>query len=93
MGALVSVRARERVRVCACMLHVLLVRAVSSLLSMPYLCCCLFSFLPSHSLATRALKRNLKAKKQMFETNSGMDWAVGEALAFGTLLLEGNHGT
>jgi 2-oxoglutarate dehydrogenase E1 component len=39
----------------------------------------------------RALKRNLKAKKQMFETNSGMDWAVGEALAFGTLLLEGNH--
>ncbi|KAL2472888.1 Fcf2 domain-containing protein [Forsythia ovata] len=27
----------------------------------------------------------------MIETGEGIDWAVGEALAFATLLVEGNH--
>ncbi len=32
--------------------------------------------------------RQLKAKAKMFETGTGLDWATGEALAFGTLLCE-----
>lgn len=35
--------------------------------------------------------RDLKKKQQMFETGKDVDWATAEALAFGTLLLEGNH--
>lgn len=38
----------------------------------------------------RTLNRNLSAKDKMFETGEGIDWATGEALAFGTLLHEGN---
>ena len=38
----------------------------------------------------RTVARLLEAKKQMFETGQGFDWATGEALAFGSLLLE-NH--
>eukprot|EP00029_Vermamoeba_vermiformis_P007267 TRINITY_DN309_c0_g1_i1.p1 TRINITY_DN309_c0_g1~~TRINITY_DN309_c0_g1_i1.p1 ORF type:complete len:1036 (+),score=285.46 TRINITY_DN309_c0_g1_i1:380-3109(+) len=37
------------------------------------------------------LTRLLTAKKQMFQTGKGIDWGTAEALAFGTLLLEGNH--
>ena len=37
----------------------------------------------------RTLARVLDAKKQMFATGEGFDWATGEALAFGTLLLDG----
>jgi len=33
--------------------------------------------------------RQLKAKQEMFETGQGIDWATAEALAFGTLLVEG----
>jgi 2-oxoglutarate dehydrogenase E1 component len=33
--------------------------------------------------------RQLKAKRQMIETGEGIDWATGEALAFGTLCVEG----
>lgn len=36
------------------------------------------------------ITRQLKAKAKMFETGEGIDWATGEALAFGTLLLEGH---
>jgi 2-oxoglutarate dehydrogenase E1 component len=32
--------------------------------------------------------RQLQAKKAMFESGAGFDWATAEALAFGTLLLE-----
>jgi 2-oxoglutarate dehydrogenase E1 component len=35
--------------------------------------------------------RQLEAKRQMIETGEGIDWSTGEALAFGSLLLEGNH--
>ena len=37
----------------------------------------------------KALVRQLKAKQEMFETGKGFDWATGEALAFGSLVLEG----
>lgn len=35
------------------------------------------------------LARILNAKRQMFDSGEGFDWATGEALAFGTLLQEG----
>jgi len=37
------------------------------------------------------LRRQLEAKRQMLESGEGIDWATGEALAFGTLLLEGHR--
>ncbi len=36
------------------------------------------------------IARQLEAKAEMFKSGQGIDWATGEALAFGTLLLEGN---
>jgi len=39
----------------------------------------------------RKIVRQLKAKAEMFESGAGLDWSTGEALAFGTLLLEGNR--
>ncbi len=36
----------------------------------------------------KTLQRQLQAKAHMFETGRGIDWATGEALAFGTLLDE-----
>lgn len=38
----------------------------------------------------RTLKRVLANKEKMFETGEGIDWATAEALAFGTLVQEGN---
>jgi 2-oxoglutarate dehydrogenase E1 component len=35
------------------------------------------------------IARQLEAKRAMLEQGEGIDWATGEALAFGTLLLEG----
>lgn len=37
----------------------------------------------------RTLGRVLKAKAQMFESGEGFDWATAEALAFGSLVMEG----
>ncbi len=37
------------------------------------------------------IARQLDAKRQMIETGEGVDWATAEALAFGSLLLEGHH--
>ncbi len=37
------------------------------------------------------IARQLDAKRAMIDTGEGIDWATGEALAFGTLLLEGNR--
>jgi 2-oxoglutarate dehydrogenase E1 component len=39
----------------------------------------------------KTLQRILDAKKAMFETGEGFDWATAEALAFGSLVAEG-HG-
>ena len=38
----------------------------------------------------RTLARLLTAKKKSIDENTGVDWATGEALAFGTLLSEGH---
>jgi 2-oxoglutarate dehydrogenase E1 component len=38
----------------------------------------------------KTLQRVLDAKKAMFETGEGFDWTTAEALAFGSLLAEGN---
>jgi 2-oxoglutarate dehydrogenase E1 component len=35
------------------------------------------------------ITRQLKAKDEMFETGEGIDWGTAEALAYGTLLVEG----
>src|SRR5690606_14411325 len=37
----------------------------------------------------KTLERVLDAKRQMFETGDGFDWATAEALAFGSLVTEG----
>ncbi|MDE2581406.1 MAG: 2-oxoglutarate dehydrogenase E1 component, partial [Rhodospirillales bacterium] len=37
------------------------------------------------------IARQLDAKRTMIETGQGIDWATGEALAFGTLLAEGHR--
>jgi len=37
------------------------------------------------------LRRQLAAKRATLESGEGIDWATGEALAFGTLLLEGHR--
>ncbi len=37
----------------------------------------------------KTLQRVLDAKKQMFDTGTGFDWATAEALAFGSLVSEG----
>ncbi|MDE1897188.1 MAG: 2-oxoglutarate dehydrogenase E1 component, partial [Rhodospirillales bacterium] len=37
------------------------------------------------------IARQLEAKQQMFEAAEGIDWATGEALAFGTLQLDGHR--
>jgi 2-oxoglutarate dehydrogenase E1 component len=39
----------------------------------------------------RTIQRFLDNRKKMLETGEGIDWAMGEALAFGTLLLEGHR--
>ncbi len=39
--------------------------------------------------ANRKILRQMLAKAKMFETGQGIDWAAAEALAFGTLLVEG----
>ena len=45
--------------------------------------------IPEGFNAHRTLTRILDAKKRMFETGEGIDWATAEALSFGTLMLEG----
>ncbi len=37
------------------------------------------------------IARQLEAKRAMFDSGEGIDWATGEALAFGGLLLEGSR--
>lgn len=37
------------------------------------------------------IARQLEAKAEAFESGQGIDWATGEALAFGSLLLEGSR--
>ena len=46
---------------------------------------------PDDFNANPKIIRQLKAKAKMFETGGGIDWATGEALGFGTLLLDKHH--
>jgi len=39
----------------------------------------------------RQMNKIFKARREMVEKGSGIDWGTAEAMAFGTLLLEGNH--
>jgi len=45
---------------------------------------------PANVTVHRTLGRLLAAKKKAINEDSGVDWATGEALAFGTLLTEGH---
>ena len=46
---------------------------------------------PSDFGVNPKIARQLEAKKQAIESGEGIDWATGEALAFGSLLLEGHR--
>lgn len=47
--------------------------------------------LPDNFKPHRAVKKIFELRAQMIESGEGIDWAVAEALAFATLLVEGNH--
>ncbi|KAI6203680.1 hypothetical protein M3Y94_00584500 [Aphelenchoides besseyi] len=49
-----------------------------------------FSSVPDGFHLHRGLERTLKGRKQMLQDNS-LDWSIGEALAYGSLLKEGIH--
>ncbi len=44
---------------------------------------------PDNIELNKKIVRQLDAKRKMIEEGKGIDWAMGEALAFGTLLVEG----
>jgi 2-oxoglutarate dehydrogenase E1 component len=46
---------------------------------------------PENFDANPKILRQLEAKKQMIDSGEGIDWATGEALAFGTLMLDGHR--
>jgi 2-oxoglutarate dehydrogenase E1 component len=48
------------------------------------------SRVPDDFAVNPKIARQLEAKRAMIETGEGIDWATGEALAFGTLLQEGH---
>ncbi|KAI3781921.1 hypothetical protein L2E82_11949 [Cichorium intybus] len=47
--------------------------------------------LPGNFKPHRAVKKIFGDRLKMIESGEGVDWAVAEALAFATLLVEGNH--
>ena len=49
------------------------------------------SRLPADFDVNPKIVRQLEAKRAMFNTGKGIDWATGEAMAFGSLLLAGNR--
>ncbi len=48
------------------------------------------SMVPKNFNANRKIVRLLQSKKQMFDSGEGIDWATAEALAFGSLLIDGH---
>ncbi|HEV2865664.1 MAG TPA: 2-oxoglutarate dehydrogenase E1 component, partial [Allosphingosinicella sp.] len=48
------------------------------------------STVPGDVTVHKTLQRVIDARREMFETGEGFDWATAEALAFGTLLREGH---
>jgi 2-oxoglutarate dehydrogenase E1 component len=51
----------------------------------------MISFVPPEFNIHKAVSRTMKKKAESISTGKGIDWATAEALAFGTLLMEGNH--
>jgi len=49
------------------------------------------SKVPEGVNVNRKIVRQLEAKQQMFQTGEGIDWGTAEALAFGTLCVEGSR--
>ncbi|MDE2515978.1 MAG: 2-oxoglutarate dehydrogenase E1 component [Rhodospirillales bacterium] len=49
------------------------------------------SRVPEDFAANPKISRQLEAKRTAIDTGEGIDWATGEALAFGTLLIEGSR--
>ncbi|AHJ63960.1 2-oxoglutarate dehydrogenase E1 component [Granulibacter bethesdensis] len=49
------------------------------------------SHIPEGFAVNPKIARQLEAKQKMIESGEGIDWATGEALAFGSLLLEGHR--
>jgi 2-oxoglutarate dehydrogenase E1 component len=49
------------------------------------------SRVPEGFAANSKILRQLEAKKNAIDSGEGIDWATGEALAFGSLLLEGHR--
>ncbi|KAF7820480.1 2-oxoglutarate dehydrogenase, mitochondrial-like [Senna tora] len=47
--------------------------------------------LPENFTPHRAVRKIYEQRAQMVETGEGIDWGFAEALAFATLLVEGNH--
>ena len=49
------------------------------------------STIPEHIKIHKQLKKIFSAREKSITTSEGIDWATAEALAFGSLLQEGNH--
>jgi 2-oxoglutarate dehydrogenase E1 component len=47
--------------------------------------------IPANFAAHKQLQKIFAAREESIRTGEGIDWATAEALAFGTLLREGNH--
>lgn len=47
--------------------------------------------LPQSFTAHRQIVKVYEERRKMIEAGAGVDWATAEALAFATLLSEGNH--
>lgn len=47
--------------------------------------------IPENFKPHKGIKRVFDQRAQMIQTGEGIDWALGEALAFATLIVEGNH--
>ena len=47
--------------------------------------------IPEHLTVNQRLLRLINTKKQLIDSGQGIDWATGEALAFGSLLVEGRR--
>lgn len=47
--------------------------------------------IPENIKPHKAVKKVYEDRARMIETGEGLDWAMAEALAYGTLVVEGNH--
>lgn len=47
--------------------------------------------LPDNFRPHKGVRRVYEQRAHMIETGEGVDWALAEALAFATLIVEGNH--